>query len=103
MYRAAGELPALILSISSFVILVFTEISTGVQTIFFHGARNTMRAASGSNQRLNSWRGGFSESGLAGFGVQAGPLKNQFFCRPRKFGGVWKPNTQIFVGPPPQI
>ncbi len=42
MYRATGESPALIRPIKSEVDLVFTEISTGVQTIFFHGARSTM-------------------------------------------------------------
>src|SRR5437660_12461348 len=80
MYCAAGELPVLILSISSFVILVFTDISTGVQTIFFHCARNTMRAASGSNQRLNSWRGGVANAGSAACRLRLAPMNTESFA-----------------------
>src|SRR6266852_9795627 len=88
MYFADGELPALIFSISSFVILVFTEISTGVQTIFFQGARNTMRAASGSNQRLNSWRGVFANSGSAVCGFRLAPMNTNSLARPGKSGSM---------------
>src|SRR3984893_17046741 len=100
MYCAAGELPALILSISSFVILVFTEISTGVQTISFQGARSTMRAASGSNQRLNSWRGLFANSGSAVCGFRLAPIKTNYLASVGKFRSVEVGSAKVGIGSP---
>src|ERR1700730_4633612 len=56
IYCADGVPALAICSIKAFVNLVFTEISTVVIVIFFHGARRTMWTASGSHQKLNSRR-----------------------------------------------
>src|SRR6267142_4782822 len=98
MYRAAGELLALILSISSFVILVFTEISTGVQTIFFQGARSTMRAASGSNQRLNSWRGVFANSGSSVSGLRLAPMNTNSLASLGNSGSMEIASAKFVMG-----
>src|ERR1700694_3368964 len=99
MYCAAGELPALILSINSFVILVFTEISTGVQTIFFQGARSAMRAASGSNQRLNSWRGLFANSGSAVCGFRMAPMNTNSLASVGNSGSMGVAGGKVVLGP----
>src|SRR5678815_2469532 len=80
MYCDDGVLPALMRLISSCVIRVFTEISTGVQTIFFQGARSTMCAASGSNQMLNSCRGVLMNSGSVVCGFKLAPMKTSSFA-----------------------
>src|SRR5437773_12224449 len=46
------------------------EVSTGVHTIFLHGARNMICTASGSNQTLSSCRGLFPNSGVVGLLIQ---------------------------------
>jgi len=46
------------------------EVSTGVHTIFLHGARNMICTASGSNQKLSSCRGLFTNSGIVGLRIQ---------------------------------
>src|ERR1039458_10412203 len=101
MYWADGELLALIWSISSLVILVFTEISTVVQTIFFQGARSTMCAASGSNQRLNSWRGALANSGSSVCGFRLAPMNNSPFAWLGNSGSIEKGNAQMGLGPAP--
>ena len=88
MYCAAGEFQALIRSISAWVILVLTEISTVVQTIFFQGARSTMCAASGSNQMLNSCRGHIDELRVGGLRIQAGAHEDQFLWPGRRNSGI---------------
>src|SRR5437762_13465346 len=55
-YRATGVLALAMAALISGPSLVLTEISMGVMAIFFHGARTTMRTASGSNHQLNSRR-----------------------------------------------
>src|SRR5436309_3608422 len=55
-YRATGVSALAMAALISGPSLVLTEISMGVMAIFFHGARITMRTASGSNHQLNSRR-----------------------------------------------
>src|SRR5437899_10559792 len=55
-YRATGVSALAMAALMSGPSLVLTEISMGVMAIFFHGARITMRTASGSNHQLNSRR-----------------------------------------------
>src|SRR5580692_1254991 len=98
MYCADGDVLALILSISSLVILVFTEISTVVQTIFFHGARNTMWAASGSNHRLNSRRGVFWNSGSSVCGLRLPPMNTNSFARLGNSGSMEMASARFVIG-----
>ena len=69
-----GDVPAAICAIISLLIFVFTDISTVVTTMRGHGARSTMWAASGSNQKLNSWRGLVANSGSLVCGLTLPPM-----------------------------
>src|SRR5258706_16279424 len=100
MYFADAVPPALMRSTRSLDILVLTEISTGVQMIFFHGERRTMCAASGSNQMLNSWRGVFWNSGLLVMGLRLAPMKTNSFARGGNSGSMEMARARFVMGPP---
>src|SRR3981189_3997066 len=55
-YCVIGVAALAMVAFISVVKRVLTEISIGVIVIFFHGARRTIWAASGSNHQLNSRR-----------------------------------------------
>ena len=80
---------------------VFTEMSTVVQTIFFQGAVRTICAASGSNHKLNSWRGVFTNSGSSVTGLQASTHEDQFLCQTGDSGSIAIARAIFVNGPPP--
>ena len=72
----------------SFVKRVFTEISMGVMVIFFQGARNTMRAASGSNHQLNSRRASMAPGSMAPLSAYKSATHHHEFFRQRGDGWI---------------
>jgi hypothetical protein len=60
------------------------EMSTGVQTIFFHGARSTISAASGSNQKVELVPRIVQEFGIVGLRTQAATHEHQFLRQLRE-------------------
>src|SRR5438309_12051201 len=100
MYWAAGVLPCLIRLINSIVIFVFTEMSTGVHTIFFQGARKTIWAASGSNHILNSCRGVFANSGSSVWGFRLAHMKIHSLESLGNSGSIEMASERFVNGPP---
>jgi hypothetical protein len=62
--------------------------STVVQTTFFQGAVSTMCAASGSNHRLNSSLGVFTNSGSSVMGFGLPPMKINSFASEANSGAM---------------
>ena len=65
---------------------VLMEMSTVVRSMRGQGARRTMWAASGSNQKLNSWRGWVANSGSSVWGLRLPPMMTMPWVSSAKCG-----------------
>src|SRR5204863_2972641 len=100
-YCAVGEFDAAIFFLRSAPNVVFTEMSTGVIVIFFHGALIAIRVASGSHHQLNSrrplmrWLPPLST-------LKPAPMRTSSFASRAIVGSSRSASATVVNGPPTQ-
>ena len=75
------------------------DTSTVVTSMRGHGARSTMCAASGSNQKLNSWRGLVANSGSSVCGLRLPPITTMPCVSEANSGSITTASAMFVSGP----